>query len=222
MNNYMLITLNEREAFDPNYFETLDEAQAEMENRVKQIVEYSGGEDCVEFGIETGKAYVTDAHFWQGEDGNWDFVIVENKTATPPKEKLIESAQILIENGIDAGEAFVVLQAMCNVMMDYDIDDVITNDDYENIEKFGKNLKAELSDKIKEATFTSVWDGGFEITVPCKVNMETREIFDIQVVDVGDSVDCLDEEYVTIDGEDYPTANYDRVDEDDEETYWYE
>lgn len=221
MKKYMLITINERKALNPDYFETFDEAQKEMENRVKQIVEESGGKDCVEFEIDDGEAYVTDASFDKG-DGNWDFVIVENKSAIPPKDKLIEAAQILVENGIDAGEAFTVLQAMCYVMMDYEIDDVITDEDEGNIKKFGENLKAELSGKIKEAEFTSVWDGGFEITVSCKVDMESHEIFDIQTVDVGDSVDCLDEEYVTIDGEDYPAVNYGEWDKNDEETFWYE
>lgn len=76
---------------------------------------------------------------------------------------------------------------------------------------------------IKNGLFTSVWDGGFEITTKCKVNTETREIFDIEVSEsTADAVNELDEEYVTIDGEDYPAANYDDIDEDDEETYWYE
>ena len=65
MKKYMLITINERKALNPDYFETFDEAQKEMENRVKQIVEYSGGKDCVKFEVNDGEAYVTDAHFWQ-------------------------------------------------------------------------------------------------------------------------------------------------------------
>ena len=143
------------------------------------------------------------------------------------QDKLVEAAQILVENGIDAGEAFTVLQAMCYVMMDYEIDDVITDEDEENIKKFGENLKDELSGKIKEAEFTSVWDGGFEITTTCKVNMESKEIFDIKMSESNpDTVEQLDEEYVTIDGIDYRavTAEYANLypEEMDEETFWYE
>ena len=226
MSKYILITVNERKIFEPNYFETFNEAQKEIENRVKQIVEESCGKDCVEFGIDDGEAYVTDASFDKG-DGNWDFVIVENKSAIPPKDKLIEAAQILVENGVDKDEAFTVLQAMCYVMMDYEIDNVITDEDEENIKKFGEKLKDELSGKIKDATFTSVWDGGFEITTNCKVNMESKEIFDIEVTDSNsDMVEQLDREYVTIDGIDYRavTAEYANLypEEMDEETFWYE
>lgn len=35
MKKYVLITVNERKIFEPNYFETLDEAQAEMRKRVE-------------------------------------------------------------------------------------------------------------------------------------------------------------------------------------------
>lgn len=76
---------------------------------------------------------------------------------------------------------------------------------------------------IKNGLFTSVLDGGFEITTKCKVNTETKEIFDIEVSEsTADAVNELDEEYVTIDGVDYSAANHDDIDEDDKETFWYE
>ena len=60
---------------------------------------------------------------------------------------------------------------------------------------------------IKNSTFTSVWDGGYEVTTNCKVNMETKEVFDIESVDVD--VDILEEEYVTIDGAKYSISDVD-------------
>ena len=69
---------------------------------------------------------------------------------------------------------------------------------------------------IKNGTFTSVWDGGYEVTTNCKVNTETREVFDIEIAEVDDSLDVLEAEFVTIDGIDYSVSN------DDEDTeYWY-
>lgn len=68
---------------------------------------------------------------------------------------------------------------------------------------------------IKNATFTSVWDGGYEVTTNCKVNTETREVFDIEMAEVGDSLDVLEAEFVTIDGIDYAVSN------DDMTEYWY-
>lgn len=69
---------------------------------------------------------------------------------------------------------------------------------------------------IKDATFTSVWDGGYEVTTNCKVNMETKEIFDIEMAEVDDNLDILEAEFVTIDGIDYAVSN-DNITE-----YWYD
>lgn len=70
---------------------------------------------------------------------------------------------------------------------------------------------------IKGAEFTSVWDGGTVVTTGCKVNMVTKEVFDIIVSEgVADMVDVLDEEYITIDGEEFPVS-----DEDTGDGYWY-
>ena len=165
MSEYILIAVNERKIFEPNYFETLEEAQAEMRKRVKQIVSQSGGEGCVDFKIYSKDAYVTDAHFEFG-DGNWDF-------------------------------------AICKV------------------------VDTKTPENIRDARFTSVWDGGFEITTTCKVNMESKEIFDIKMSESNtDAVEQLDEEYVTIDGINYRavTAEYANLypEEMDEETFWYE
>lgn len=58
---------------------------------------------------------------------------------------------------------------------------------------------------IKNAIYISVWDGGYEVTTNCKVDTETKEIFDIEMaVGVEDFVEELDYEYITIDGENYP------------------
>ena len=68
---------------------------------------------------------------------------------------------------------------------------------------------------IKEATFTSVWDGGHEVTTACKVDMKSKEVFAIETVFVGE-VDTLERQYITIDGVDYPVS-----DDCDETDFWY-
>ena len=71
---------------------------------------------------------------------------------------------------------------------------------------------------IKDAKFTSVWDGGYKITTKCKVNMETKEVFDIEVSeDIADLVDDLNYEYVTIDGENHFVS----YNGEEDTTYWY-
>ena len=72
--------------------------------------------------------------------------------------------------------------------------------------------KVSKENVVKEATFTSVWNGGYEITTHCKVNTVTQEIFDIEVADNlvdedGDELEILDREYVTIDGIEYCAEN---------------
>lgn len=78
---------------------------------------------------------------------------------------------------------------------------------------------------IKNATFTSVWDSGTEITTNCKVNMETREVFDIEVNNSSEieGLNVLDYEYITVDGIDYPVCNAaDDKDGLEETSFWYE
>lgn len=66
-----------------------------------------------------------------------------------------------------------------------------------------------MSQKIKKATYTSVWDGEVKITTNCKVNMETKEVFDIEISDDDniEAFDTLDSEYITIDGINYNVVN---------------
>ena len=87
--------------------------------------------------------------------------------------------------------------------------------------------KVSKEDVIKEATFTTVWDG-YEITTSCKVNTVTREIFDIEKIDVptdddGDELEILDREYVTVDGVEYCAGSaYSETEGwNPDKDYWY-
>ncbi len=78
--------------------------------------------------------------------------------------------------------------------------------------------------RILLAEFTSVWDGGFAVTTKCKVNESTKEVFGIEVSeDTADMVNNLDEEYVTINGQDFPVVSDEYMGNDPEEQggYWY-
>ena len=71
---------------------------------------------------------------------------------------------------------------------------------------------------IKNATFTSVWDGGYEVTTNCKVDMETREVFDIEMREVDESLEHLDNEYITIDDNNFDVFSIDEV---EDANFWY-
>ena len=57
---------------------------------------------------------------------------------------------------------------------------------------------------IKQATFESWWDGGICIATACKVNMETREVFDVEMAQNVECLQTLDTECVVIDNSQYP------------------
>lgn len=63
---------------------------------------------------------------------------------------------------------------------------------------------------IKNATFVSVWDDGFEVASSCKVNTDTNKVFDIEQVCVDElDLEILDREYIIIDGNEYDVYPYD-------------
>lgn len=72
---------------------------------------------------------------------------------------------------------------------------------------------------IITATFTSVWDGCLRVSSPCKVNMDTREVIDIEPVDIT-GVDNLDYECVTLDGKECNVVLVDHEEEVDDGEYW--
>lgn len=79
---------------------------------------------------------------------------------------------------------------------------------------------------IQNATFTSVWDDFTEIDSACKVNMNTREVFDIEKVNVDDyDIDVCTEQFITMpDGNEfsvYCTDSFD-IDELADDEYWYD
>ena len=55
------------------------------------------------------------------------------------------------------------------------------------------------------ATFVSIWDGGLTVESRCRVNKKTRMITKIGKNDIGgkeEMLDCLEREYVVVDGDD--------------------
>ena len=77
---------------------------------------------------------------------------------------------------------------------------------------------------IKIAKFVSVWDGGYEVITGCKVNMETRKVFDIEISEhTAEFIYELDYEYIIIDGDEYPVHNAeDGLDGLPDNVFWYE
>lgn len=70
------------------------------------------------------------------------------------------------------------------------------------------------------ATFISIWDDGFVVETPCKVNPETKEVYDIEETDVS-GLEILHEEEICINGKTYPVCPAENLEVDDAETYWY-
>lgn len=71
---------------------------------------------------------------------------------------------------------------------------------------------------VKKAKFTSVWDDGYEVTSECKVNIESKEVFDIEPVNVDElDLEILEREYIVVDNKEYSVS---REGENDTE-FWY-
>ena len=74
---------------------------------------------------------------------------------------------------------------------------------------------------IREAAFITVWDDYTRIESSCKVNINTKEVFDVEMVDVsdyGEDFDCCTIELIEIDGEEFDVSHIDlRIDNE----YWY-
>ena len=66
---------------------------------------------------------------------------------------------------------------------------------------------------IVRTTFTSVWDGGFEIETKCKVDLATGRVFDIKESSSCYDCDILDDEYVSMFDRNFSVSN----DNDDNE-----
>lgn len=89
-----------------------------------------------------------------------------------------------------------------------------------------KTMKIEMLETaaggIKEAMFFSVWDDGTIIGSPCKVNVETKEVFDIKLVSDGiEGLDSLEREYIVL-NDDEDEYQYPVFDSDPEDgNFWY-
>lgn len=49
---------------------------------------------------------------------------------------------------------------------------------------------------IIKGKFISVWDDGIAVETNCKINFETKEVFDIQLSDIGEELETLNEQFV--------------------------
>ena len=71
---------------------------------------------------------------------------------------------------------------------------------------------------IVKGKFVSVWDNGITVETNCKINLETKEAFDIKLAEVDESFEILNHQYVVfdIDGISYKKEirHIDDIDED--------
>lgn len=84
------------------------------------------------------------------------------------------------------------------------------------------NENKELDNDVRAAHFCSVWDGGIKVETECKVNIKTREVFDIEQSGIdADLLEVLDEEYIIIDDAKFPACPKDDLEDGDLFTFWY-
>lgn len=80
------------------------------------------------------------------------------------------------------------------------------------------NCKGGGTANVIDAAFTSVWENA-TVTTPCKVNRQTKEVFDIELSPVEISGTC-EREFITLGGIDFPVhGDHNLTNEENE--YWY-
>lgn len=85
---------------------------------------------------------------------------------------------------------------------------------------YGTNVSfyEHLDEHIIDTTFTSYWDGGVAIHTSCKVNLLTKEVFDIKTINT-DGLENLEGEDIEIGNYLHPVYKKEEAEEGD---YWYE
>lgn len=56
---------------------------------------------------------------------------------------------------------------------------------------------------VRNVPYISVWDGGTLVETTADVRLDTKQVFNIKSVDVGEAVDVLDREYIVLDGTEF-------------------
>lgn len=94
----------------------------------------------------------------------------------------------------------------------------------------GYDLPKEPNGKIVDGTYTSVWDGEGELTAKAKINLLTKEVTILESYCPGEvfnedgepmECECLEDEYITINGHQYPCMSEVECQESEEEAFWY-
>lgn len=99
----------------------------------------------------------------------------------------------------------------------------ITELDFENEEDDDNdNGDDDDDDSIVKAMFVSEWEDGSIVETPCMVNLNSREVFDIEIADVDPDAN-LEAEYVILpDGtKEKLTALFDETELPVDGIYWY-
>jgi len=86
----------------------------------------------------------------------------------------------------------------------------------------GEEENVDNEENIKDAIFLTHCDNGVDITAPCKVNLATREVFDVQDYVITSTVGSI-MEAVVIDGKTYNVYNAQEVETENlaDGEYWY-
>ena len=85
-------------------------------------------------------------------------------------------------------------------------------------DKIVRRYNSQSNCELVDASFTSVWDST-TVTIPCKVNIKTREVFDIDLSSEKLEGRCL-QEFITLGGEQFPVRGKAHHTNEGNE-YWY-
>jgi len=127
----------------------------------------------------------------------------------------------------DSREAFA---AILDLAYHFELDAKEDDDDYmvaidkyadANLDSvFAQLTAADASENIVEAYYVTKWDTGLEVATHCKVNMATKQVFDIEAVDLPE-LEVLEAEFIRfLDGNEEDVYTEDDI-EKPKDAYWH-
>ena len=73
---------------------------------------------------------------------------------------------------------------------------------------------------IKAAIFNSMWDGGVCISSNCKVDTDTKEVFDIETIEDTNGLAILERQFVSFDGTEHEVVEVSERENDEQFWHW--
>lgn len=176
------------------------------------------------------KIYCNDVdgnHYW--EDGVGTYETYDKAIITCYKNALQEAQGLMAtsdgERWFEVEEDFEITETYTNKILEHETFFEVATIYYDHAPYDRENdcdiqiVTGYKIVEIKDAILVGIYDGIKQIKMNCKVNTDTKEVYDIKVPDSINNFDCFMGFYFNIDDELHPIVSKKEAKNDE---YWYE